>query len=135
MRHLVIMTSLQNFNHAPLALSAAEALEYGGPAEETNPRKNEGDKVNMCDWDHINPCEEAPSRAWPWRAFTRGHNLAFLYRKQADIPSEKEELVIARIAQTRTYATTLNLKRAIPNASSGDCSTEYCLIASNEVLG
>lgn len=135
MRHPVIMTSLQNFNNAPLALSAAEAVEYGGPAEETNPRKNDGGKVNISDWDHINPCVEAPSRTWPWRAFTRGHNLAFLYCKQADIPSENEELVIARIAQARTYATKLNLKNAIPNDSSGDCSTEYCLIAPNEVLG
>ena len=135
LRHPVVMTSLQNFNNAPLALSAAEAVEYGGPGEETNPVKNDGVKINLSDWDHINPCVEVPSPSWPWRAFTRGHNLVFLYCKGADDPSENEELVIARMAQTRTYAAKLNLKTAIPNDRSSDCSTEYCLIGPTEALG
>lgn len=135
MRHPVVMTSLQNFNNVPLAQSAAEAVEYGGPSEATNPVKNDATKVNLSDSDHTNPCVDVPSISWPWRAFTRGHNLAFIYCKGADTPSENEELVITRMAQTRTYAARLNLKSAVPNDQAGECSTEYCLIGPTEVLG
>lgn len=134
-RHLVGMTSLQNFNNAVLVGSAADFISPGGPAFEERPPENTTGRVSILDMDHIVPCTGANSPQWPWKAFLRGHNLWYIYCSGYGSPNEREAVVLTRMAQTQSYASRVELRGMVPETDPTRCSSRYCLMGPNQVLG
>jgi hypothetical protein len=105
----------------------------------TDPPEADGRKVILADSDHFSPM--SADAAWPWKAFTRGHN-PILYDlgiiggvnpedRSAGFPSY-ESLEDARLAlgDTRRLAERLDLGRLTPAASLS--STRYALAAEGQ---
>lgn len=134
-RHLVGMTSLQNFNNTVLVGSAADFISPGGPAYEEMPPENTSGKVSIMDMDHMVPCTGSNSPQWPWKAFMRGHNLWYIYCAGYGTPNHGEAAVLARMAQTQSYASRLELRAMAPETDPTHCSSRYCLMGPDQVLG
>ena len=138
--HPVGMTSLQNFNNQVLTKSAADYISPGGPSFEDNPPANAKANVSVMDMDHIVPCPlqfgmPHNSPQWPWKAFTRGHNLWYIYCSGYGTPNPGEAIVLMRMGQTRSYANRMSLATAVPETDPSVCSTGYCLMGPEHVLG
>lgn len=132
--HPVLMSSLQDYDNAPLLASNAEAVAIGGTGEDSSPSTMDGTKVSLLDADHTKPCDE--SNEWPWKAFMRGHaGIYSLYCNGANNPDTSEVEIIRRLEQTLSYSKKINLRTVAPNDNAGQCSTQYCLIGPDDVIG
>lgn len=139
-RHPVGMTSLQNYNNAVLMESTADYISPGGPSFEGDPSAHGEVSVSIMDMDHVVPCPlqfgmPMNSPQWPWKAFTRGHNLWYIYCRGYGTPDPGEAVVMMRMAQTRSYANRLSLATTVPETDRSLCSTGYCLMGPEYVLG
>ena len=134
-RHPVGMTSLQNFNNRVLAAASADFIAPGGPAYEQSPPVSAGHQVSILDMDHMVPCTGVNDARWPWKAFTRGHNLWYIYCQQYGKPNVSETTVMERMGQAGSYANRMNLGDAAPETDPSRCSTGYCLMGRDFVLG
>ncbi len=134
-KHPVGMTSLQNFNNRVLAAGAADFIAPGGPAYEQSPPVSGGGQVSILDMDHMVPCTGVNDARWPWKAFTRGHNLWYIYCQQYGKPNVSETAVMERMGQAGSYANRMNLGEAVPETDPSRCSTGYCLMGRDFVLG
>ena len=134
-QHPVGMTSLQNFNNQVLAQSPADFISPGGPTYEEIPPVNAPGQVSILDMDHIVPCTGSNDARWPWKAFTRGHNLWYIYCRGYGAPNQSEGTVLTRIEQTHTYAKRMPLADSVPETDPSRCSTGYCLVGPDSVLG
>ena len=138
--HPVGMTSLQDFNNQVLMKSTADYMSPGGPSFEHHPPANAETKVSIMDMDHITPCPlqfgmPHNSPQWPWKAFTRGHNLWYIYCSGYGTPNPGEGMVLMRMGQTHSYANRMPLATAVPKSDPSACSTGYCLMGPEHVLG
>lgn len=134
-RHPVGMTSLQNFNNRVPAESGADFVSPGGPTYEQAPPVTAPNKVSILDMDHMVPCTGSNDPQWPWKAFTRGHNLWYIYCQRYGRPNASEKTILARIGQTGVYANRMDLATSIPETDAALCSSRYCLIGPDFVLG
>ncbi|MGD9725341.1 MAG: cellulase family glycosylhydrolase [Nitrospiraceae bacterium] len=134
-RHPVGMTSLQNFNNRVLASGAADFVAPGGPPFEETPPVSTGAQVSILDMDHVVPCTGANDARWPWKAFTRGHNLWYIYCQGYGRPNASEGTVMERMGQTAGYANRMDLRHSVPVSDPSRCSTGYCLMGPDFVLG
>jgi hypothetical protein len=139
-QHPVGMTSLQNFNNQALMKSTADYISPGGPSFEDNPPENVEAAVSVMDMDHVAPCpsqfgmpENSPQ--WAWKAFTRGHNLWYIYCHGYGTPNPNEAMVMTRMAQTGSYANRMLHASTVPKSDRSICSTGYCLMSRKYVLG
>jgi hypothetical protein len=133
-RHPVGMTSLQNFNNEVLAQSQADFISPGGPGYEQHPPPARVAHVSILDMDHVVPCTGSNDPRWPWKAFTRGHNLWYIYCEGYGKPNASEEMVLTRMGQTQMYATRMDLETSIPEDDVSVCSSGYCLMGPNSIL-
>ena len=133
-RHPVGMTSLQNFNNGPLAQSSADFISPGGPGYEQAPPPAPEAHVSILDMDHMVPCTGSNDPQWPWKAFTRGHNLWYIYCERYGRPNTSEGMVLTRMGQTQMYASRMDLGTSIPETDASVCSSGYCLMGPDSIL-
>jgi hypothetical protein len=135
-RHPIGLTSLQNFNNHVLANSSADFISPGGPTYEQDPLPVAmHDQVSILDMDHVVPCTGSNDPRWPWKAFARGHNLWYIYCQGYGKPNGSEAAILDRMGQTWTYASRMNLADSVPETNSSVCSTRYCLMGPDSILG
>lgn len=133
-RHPIGMTSLQNFNNEVLKESPADFISPGGPSYEENPPAATEARVSILDMDHMVPCTGSNDPQWPWKAFTRGYNLWYIYCQGYGKPNASEGKVLARMGQTQMYASRMDLGTAIPETDVSVCSSGYCLKGPDSIL-
>jgi hypothetical protein len=133
-RHPVGMTSLQNFNNEVLMESPADFIAPGGPGYEQAPPRAPAAHVSILDMDHMVPCTGSNDSKWPWKAFTRGHNLWYIYCEGYGKPNGSEGMVLTRMGQTQMYATRMDLRTSIPETDVSVCSSGYCLMGPDSIL-
>ena len=103
-----------------------------GTLYQTDPPVTSGAKIVILDTDHLSADCSWCSRAWVWKAFTRGYHVALL--DDLTVNAAQRQQVRDAIDDTLAYSRRIRLVDAAPQSESQStpCSTRYCLFTSND---
>lgn len=146
-RHLIWMTHPRGVSNVALYNSTADVVSPGvnemavtatgatlsGTAYQTDPPVTSGAKIFILETDHLQAACDWCSRAWVWKAFTRGYHVSLLDDIN-DANNAKRQQVRDAIDDTVAYSQKIRLLDMSPQSESGAtvCSSRYCLYTSDD---